>query len=135
MGKDFWYNYYMAGALQMENRPTESNDYFELALRYSPTDAMMSRVRVCQSFVYFALEQDRRSGQMLDLAITLDPANGVARSLRDDLGGEGLAQDDDAKGRKDKKDKGEDKGKGRGKPRKVGSSDQFRNYFLVQMPD
>ncbi len=141
LGRDFWYNYYMAGALQMEQKPTEANDYFEMALRYSPSDGLRSRVRVCQSFLYFAMDQDSKSGQMLDLAIQLDSGNRAAVSLRDDLvaGQSDQGEDDgeNGKGKKGKKDKEKDKGKGKGKgkSKKLGSKDEFVSYFLVQMPD
>lgn len=135
--RSFWYNYYLGGVYFYQGMFAEANRSWNLALQYSGGDAILgARVRTCQSFAHFQLNDPGQTRNSLELALRLDSGNETARGLLADLeadsgrGRPGNTLTAKAKGRAKGNTPGNASGKGK---KKISEKSEFNNYFLVKM--
>jgi hypothetical protein len=164
MGQDYWFHYYFGGAYYIKGMFGQARDSWENAYGYTKDYTLRSRIRTCQSFAIYNLDGEGPSRGVLKKAVNMDKENHTAWDLLQDLGGldtdrqpgydksssspyvqekfgqkTGPEKDDEnvtKKGKgKDKPKHGKtDKKSKKDKKRKIQDVQQFRAYFMIEMP-
>ena len=164
MGQNYWFHYYFGGAYYLKGMFSQARDSWENAFGYTKDYTLRSRIRTCQSFAIYNLDGEGPSRGILKKAVNMDKQNRTAWDLLQDLesldtdhqpgydksssspyvqekfGQKGVPEDDSDKvtkkgqGKdKSKHGKADKKGK-KGKKHRIQDGDQFRAYFMVEMP-
>ena len=137
MGEDFWFHYYLGGALFLQGKNREASQSWERAFGLTGDTALRSRVRTCQSFAAYRTEGSSTSIGFLRHAVDLDGGNLTARNILQELSGSGelSSRKDQGKGKESGKPKSTAGGaKGKGGKKRIEEERGFREYFLIGMP-
>jgi tetratricopeptide (TPR) repeat protein len=82
---DFWIYYYSGGAYYFKGMYGKANEQWDKAYRHAGEYNLKSRLRTCQSYVAYRLEDAEGAAGYLKRALDLDGRNRQARLLLEDL--------------------------------------------------